>query len=550
MSASEATGGQILVKALKAHGVEKVFCVAGESYLPVLDALLDYPEIEVITHRQESGATFAAEAYAHMTGKVGVCMVTRGPGACNGSIGVHTGKQSSAPMIMFVGQINSADKGKEAFQEFDLPQMFDSHTKWAADIPRAEDVREYVTRAFHTALSDRMGPVVLGLPEEVLKNSADDMDVVPLSVETHVPTSDQIMDVRTLLQSADRPLIVVGGSGWRDADCAALQDWVRVVKIPVVASLRRQDIFDHDHECYAGDMGFGPNPALVQRIKDADVVLALGIRFSEIMTQEYTLFEGAAARGQKIIHVHPSDDEFNKVYNTNLNVRSHMAAFVGAISQVDIDGTGWMDWCAAARDDYEAWTAMPEQSTSDWQGADMTQVFRYLRDNLPNDAVVTGDAGNFSGWLHRYLRFGRPGYQLSPVSGAMGYAVPSALAAKLADPSRVVLGVCGDGGFMMTGQELASAVHHGIKPIIMVCNNSIYGTIRMHQERAYPGRVSATDLTNPDFVKLAQSYGAFAARVEHADEFPAIWEQALRADTVAVIEIKMDPRQILTSSQL
>lgn len=541
------TGGQILVKALKAHNVETVFTVAGESYLPVLDALLDYPEIKVITHRQESGATFAAEAYAHMTGKVGVAMVTRGPGACNASIGVHTGKQSSAPMILFVGQINSADRGKEAFQEFDLPQMFDSHSKWAADIPRSSDVADYVTRAFHTALSGRMGPVVLGLPEEVLKEDAADQEIAPTPIQRTAPESSDIDAAITMLSAAQKPLVIVGGSGWRNDMCAALQDWAKAADLPVAASLRRQDIFDHTHESYIGDVGFGPNPALIARIKEADLVIGLGVRFNEIMTQEYALFP---TDHQKIIHVQPCEQEFNKVYQTDLNIKSHPALFVEAMAARTIDSAAWGDWRAGSRALYEDWTAMPAARTSDWNGADMTQIFRHLRETLPANAIITGDAGNYSGWLHRYLRFGRPGHQLSPVSGAMGYGVPSALAAALTHPDRLVLGICGDGGFMMTNMELATAMHHGAKPIIMVCNNTMYGTIRMHQEKHFPDRVSATDLTNPDFVKLAESYGAFAARVTHEDDFPAIWEAAQKAGKAALIEIKMDPRQITTNAKL
>lgn len=536
------TGGQVLVKALKNHGVEKVFCVAGESYLPVLDALLDYPEIEVITCRQESGATFAAESYALLTGKPGIAMVTRGPGACNGSIGVHTAKQSSAPMITFIGQINSKDTGKEAFQEFDLPQMFDSHTKWSADIPLAEEVADYVTKAFHVALSDRMGPVVLGLPEEVLKNDAPEVEITPKDVAVNTP--DDMSAAIEILQAAERPVVLVGGSDWRDDACAALQVFAEKTDLPITVSLRRQDVFNHNHKNYVGDVGFGPNPELVKTIKAADVILVLGSRLNEIATQEYSLFE----EGQKLIHIHPSSDEFNKVYKTDVNVQSHMIPALEVLG--NIDGSAWSSWTSDARKIYETWTDIPSTRQSDWNGADMTQVFRQLRNFLPEDAVVTTDAGNFSGWAQRYLRYGRPGHLLAPVSGAMGYAVPSAVAASLTHPDRVVLGLCGDGGFMMTGQEIATAIHHNAAPIIMVCNNAMYGTIRMHQERDYPGRVSATDLTNPDFIKLAESYGAFAARVNHEDEFEEVWKQAVDSKVVSLIEITMDPRQISTVSKL
>jgi acetolactate synthase-1/2/3 large subunit len=540
------TGGQVLVKSLKKHGVDTVFCVAGESYLPVLDALLDYPDIQVVTCRQESGATFAAEAYAHLTGKVGIAMVTRGPGACNGSIGVHTGKQSSAPMIMFVGQINSKDKGKEAFQEFDLPAMFSSHSKWAADIPRVEAVAEYVSRAFLEARAGRMGPVVLGLPEEVLKNEIMEPVIAVQDVPVHIPDIDAMGELIGALKAAQRPLVILGGSDWQGINGDLLAEFVASATIPLADSLRRQGVLDRADVHYIGDIGLGPNPALVQRIKQADVVLLLGSRLSESMTQDYTLFGDE----QTLLHIHPSEAEFNKVYQTDINVRAHMGPALEALIAAQIDGSGRAEWTAAGRADYEAWISMPDARTSDWNGADMTQIFRQLRALLPRDAILTGDAGNFAGWVRRYLQFNLDGKYLAPVSGAMGYCVPSAVAASLNCPDRVVLGFCGDGGFMMSSQEFATAMHHGAKPIIMVCNNSIYGTIRMHQEKDFPGRVSATDLTNPDFVKLAESYGAFGVRVTHEDEFEAAWQAALAADTIALIEIQMDPRQITPNAKL
>lgn len=540
------TGGQVLVKALKKHNVDTVFCVAGESYLPVLDALLDYPEIKVITCRQESGATFAAEAYAHLTGKVGVAMVTRGPGACNGSIGVHTAKQSSAPMIMFVGQINSKDKGKEAFQEFDLPQMFDSHSKWAADIPFADEVADYVTKAFDIAQSDRMGPVVLGLPEEVLKNETAIEEVSVAEIAVHTPDADKVAEAIDAIKGAARPLILLGGSDWSSEAAAKLRHFVDESGIAVTDSFRRQGVLARSHPCYIGDIGLGPNPALVKTIKDADVVIILGSRLSESATQDYTLFHDA----QTLIHVHPSEKEFNKVYDTHINVKSHMVPMLEALIKADINGGAWHDWTIKAHSEFNVWSDIPAKREHDWSGADMTQIARLIREALPQDAIVTTDAGNFAGWVQRYLHFYPEGKLLAPVSGAMGYCVPSAIAASLARPDQVVVGFCGDGGFMMSGHEIATAMHHGAKPIIILCNNGMYGTIRMHQEKDYPGRVSATDLTNPDFVKLVQSYGAFGIRVSHEDEFLAAFEQAKAANVLSVIEIQMDPRQISTGSVL
>ena len=544
------SGGQVLVKSLKEHNVDTVFCVAGESYLPVLDALLDYPDIQVVTCRHESGATFAAESYAHLTGKVGVAMVTRGPGACNGSIGVHTAKQSSAPVLLFVGQINSKDQGKEAFQAFGLPRMFDSHSKWAADIPHADKVADYVARAFHTAQSDRMGPVVLGLPEEVLKEQTDFVDSEVLGVECHKPDADALSAAVDALCAAERPLILLGGNGWSDQAKALLQDFVDLTHMPLTDSFRRQGILSRDDLHYIGDIGLGPNPDLVANIKRADVVLILGARLTESATQDYTLFE----EGQTLIHIHSGEEEFHKVYPAQHIIHSHIVpaleALLKAFKSKKAHYGDWTSWVSACRETYERWVEIPQERSHAWHGADMTQIFRHLRDVLPQDAIVTTDAGNFAGWVQRYLPFHPDGKLLAPVSGAMGYGVPSAVAASIARPKKMVVGFCGDGGFMMSVQELSTAMHHGARPIIIVCNNNMYGTIRMHQEKDFPGRVSATDLTNPDFVALAESFGAFAVRVSHEDEFLEAWDEASRSGRLAVIEIQMDPRQISTAAVL
>lgn len=542
------TGGYLLTKTLYEHGVDRIFCVAGESYLPVLDAVLEFPDIHVVTCRHESGATFMAESYAQLTGKPGVAFVTRAPGACNGSIGIHAALQSSTPVMLFVGLINSMDRDREAFQDFDLPQMFGSLSKYARVIDRTERMAEYVTYGFHVAQSGRPGPVVFGLPEEVLTNKAPLPNIRPVPPSQITPSADDMASVADVLNAAERPLILIGGSLWSDDTSHALEDFTAAHNIPVIASLRRQDSFDHTHACYIGEVGFGPNPKLIERVKTADVILSIGTRLDEITLQGYTLLQD----GQKLIHVYPAAEEFGKTGLASvptLAIQSHTASFIKALAHIDLNGD-WSAWCAAGRQDFEAWTDMPPQSTSDWNGADMTQVFRQLRDALPEDAIVTSDAGNFSGWVHRYLRFGRPGRAFAPVCGGMGYAVPTAVASSIAAPDKIVIGVCGDGGFMMTGQEIATAIHHNAKPIIIVCNNSLYGTIRMHQERDYPGRPSGTDLTNPDFVKLGESYGCFAARISHADQFADIWAQAINSNKPCLIEITMDPRQITTNAKL
>ncbi len=541
-------GGKVLVEALHAHGVERVSCVAGESYLPVLDALVDYPDISVITCRHESGAAFMAESWGNLgDSKPGVALVTRGPGACNASIGLHTAMQAQTPMILFAGLISTKDRGREAFQEFDIVQMFGSLSKWAVEIDDVKDIPEYVARAFHVALSGRPGPVVLGLPEDVLFPDAKGVaPVPPKEIETIIPKESEVKALRDMLQKAEKPVVLVGGSLWSDEDCHALETFVQKSNLPVAAAFRRQDIFNHKHESYIGELGFGSNPKLVERMEQADLVLILNARVNDVTTQGYTIMQGGG--GQKIIHVHPSKEEFGKGCKPDLGIESQIGPMVRALAELGIDGSKWAAWRTACRQDYEDWNAIDPGQEQDWNGADVTQVFRQLRELLPEDAIVTSDAGNFSGWVNRYLHYGRPGRQLGPISGAMGYAVPSAVGAAIARPGKTVVGICGDGGFMMTGQEVATAVQNKAKPIILVCNNSIFGTIRMHQEREYPGRHSATDLTNPDFVKLGESYGAFAARVEKAVDFESVWKDALNSGKPAIIEIVMDPHQSTTRS--
>lgn len=538
-------GGALLVESLVAHGVRHVFCVAGESYLPVLNALLDYPEIKVITCRHESGASFMAESYANLTGRVGVVFVTRGPGACNASIGLHAARQSSAPVIMFSGLISSADAGKEAFQEFDIATMFAPLSKWSTVIDKIERIPEFVSRAFHTALSDRPGPVVIGLPEDILFGKTQltsSASVIPVSQMK--PSDQDLAALRGKLAQAERPVIIAGGGGWSDQACEDLASFSSASHIPVTAAFRRHDVFNHNHGNYIGELGTGPNPKLVSRVGQADLVIVLGERPDEMTMQSYTLFK----EGQQFVHVYPSQDVFGKVFVPHLAIAADPGAVVAALAASHVDGRRWAVWRDEARKDYLEWSDIKADVASRWSGADMTDVFRQLRDLLPKDAIVTTDAGNFSGWCQRYLRYGRPGRLLAPVCGAMGYAVPSAVAASLEYPDKVVVGFCGDGGFMMTGQELATAAHHGAKPIIIVCNNNMYGTIRMHQEREYPGRVVATALTNPDFIKLGESYGFFAARVEKAQDFTAVWQKALSSGKGALIEITQDPKQISTRS--
>lgn len=543
------TGGQIIVKALQDNNVKRISCVAGESYLPVLDALLDAPEIDVITCRHESGAAFMAESWGALYGyerQPGIAMVTRGPGVANATIGIHSAMQASTPMIVLVGLVNMDFRDREAFQEFDLARIYGGWAKWAAVIDRTDRIAEYMARAFHVALSGRPGPVVLGLPEDILTEQSDMVEMY-IAPESHSSPSPIVLkELKEKLSAAQKPLIITGGSCWSDQACADLEQFAGSAHIPAATSFRRQDLFNHNNGNYIGELGTGPNPALIERCAQADTVLVIGARLNEITTQGYSLLSNT----QTVLHIYPGAEEFGKAgLSVDMCVQSHVGPFLSALAAgFNVDGRNWAGWRDDARKEYLDWTQINGDAPTDWKGADMTMIFDHLRSVLPDDAIVTTDAGNFSGWAQRYLKYGRPGRLLAPVSGAMGYAVPSAVGAALSEPDRLVVGLCGDGGFMMTASELATAAHHGAKPIILVCNNGIYGAIRMHQERDYPSRHSATSLTNPDFVIFAESFGAFAARVDNAAQFPDIFDQARQSGKAAVIEIMMDPDQITTRS--
>lgn len=549
--AAQATGGRILVEALAAHGVRRLACVAGESYLAVLDALVDFPDIDVVTCRHESGAGFMAEGWGKLSGGPGVAFVTRGPGACNASIAVHTAMQDCTPMVLFMGQVRRDEKGREAFQEVDTAALFAPIAKWAVDINDPADIPAVVAKAFYLAVSGRPGPVVLGLPEDMLTEAVPVEAVCAPRMAVHAaPAEEDMTCLQGFLEKAERPVVIVGGPGWEDQTCRDFQEFAARCHLPVAAAFRRQDLFNAGHACYIGDLGYGPNPALVARVREADLVLVCGERITDVMTQGFTAFGPAPEADRTLVHVFPDKGVFGKVYMPDLAIEAAPGSFVAALPALSVDGGRWEDWRESARADYLAWSDPGPQIQEGWRGADMTSVFAQLRDLLPADAIVTCDAGNFFGWSARYLRYGRPGRLLGPANGAMGYAVPTAVGAALAEPGRLCLGLCGDGGFMMTASEMATAMHHGAKPVILVCNNSMYGTIRMHQERDYPGRVSATGLTNPDFVAYARSFGAFAARVEDAADFADVWRRAMEADVLRVIEIRMDPRQITTATVL
>ncbi len=546
----ELSGGQLVVASLRAHGVEMAFSVAGESYLEVLDALYDAPEIRLVTCRQEGGAAFMAEAYGKLTGKPGVLLVTRGPGACNASIGVHTAHQDSTPMIVLVGQVARHQIDREAFQEVDFRKMYAPLAKWVTQIDFAERIPELLNQAFQVATSGRPGPVVVALPEDMLREHAAAALVGPYHAVRAHPGATDLAELRRLLAAAARPIMLVGGGGWTDAAAADIARFATVNDLPVCCSFRRQDIVDNRLPCFVGDLGTGAAPSLVARVKAADLVLAVGSRIGEITSQSYTLL-GVPDPGKTLVHVHPAAEELGRVFRPTLAIQSGMPEFAGAIAALDpIQAPPWREWRAAARAEYEAGLTPSLLPGQPLPALDLGQIMVWLRERLPDDAIVTSDAGNFSGWPNRFLQYRRPGRQLGPTSGAMGYGVPAAVAAKLVHPERIVVGFCGDGGFMMTGQEMATALAEGTGPIILLFNNAMYGTIRMHQERRFPGRVVGTALKNPDFAALADAYGAFGAVVTRTEEFTLAFEMALAARRGAVIELRMDPEMITTRTTL
>jgi acetolactate synthase-1/2/3 large subunit len=546
MATNLLSGGQLVVAALRAHRVDMAFSVAGESYLEVLDALFDMPEIRLVTCRQEGGAAFMAEAYGKLTGKPGVLLVTRGPGACNASIGIHTAFQDSTPMIVLVGQVARQQIDREAFQEVDFRKMFAPLAKWVAQIDIAERVPELINQAFQIATSGRPGPVVLALPEDMLRDHRASTVVGPYRAVRAHPGAADLAEMRQLLTAAERPVMLVGGGGWDDQACRDIAGFAEANHLPVCCSFRRQDIVDNRSHCFVGDLGTGANPALVARFKEADLVLAVGARIGEITSQSYSLL-GIPDPGKVLIHIHAAAEELGRVFRPSLAIQSGMPEFAAAAAQLEpVAQPPWSRWREAARNEYEEGLA---PATAD-SGLDLGRIMGWLRDRLPDDAIVTSDAGNFSGWPNRFLQYRRPGRQLGPTSGAMGYGVPAAVAAKLVHPDRLVLGFCGDGGFMMTGQELATSLLEGAGPIILLFNNAMYGTIRMHQERRFPGRVVGTALKNPDFLGLARAYGVFGASVSRTEEFAPAFEEAATCKGGAVIELKMDPEMITTRTTL
>lgn len=551
-NATMITGGQALVAGLKAAGVDTVFCVPGESYLAALDALID-SDIRVITCRHEGGAAFMAEAYGKLTGKTGVCFVTRGPGACNASIGLHTAKQDSTPFVLLIGQVARADRGREAFQEVDYLQMFAPPiAKAVYEAEEADQLAQMTADAVAQAACGRPGPVVISLPEDVLTDHTAHKHITPRTRPKPLIDDNTPQQFATLLAGATAPVVLIGGSTWGDQDITLLQDFCARNHLPAVTVFRRQDMFDNTHDCYAGSLGTTIDTQLLDAIRASDLVIALGTRIGDIATQGYTLFDMPRMK-QKLIHAYPDGAELNRNYTADLAIHANMSDVAQMLAGVRVDGAAarFAARTAALHDRYLQWSTPRAELRFE---PDLDGIINTLMLSLPRDAIITTDAGNFSGWPQRYWRYARPNRLLAPTSGAMGYGVPSAIAASLVHPDVPVVGFMGDGGFMMTAQDIATAQQHGASPILLVFDNGMYGTIRMHQEKHYPGRVSATTLENPDFAALAQSYGAYGGRVETTAQFGAVLEEALEATQrdrrVAVIHIKMDPEQLTTGATL
>ncbi|MDC7789582.1 thiamine pyrophosphate-binding protein [Rhodoplanes sp. TEM] len=540
------TAAEALVDQLIVNEVQHVFCVPGESYLAVLDAFHDR-DIAVTVCRQEGGAAMMAEAVGKTTGRPGVCFVTRGPGATNASPGVHIAQQDSSPMILFIGQVGRDQKEREAFQEVDYRAMFGGMAKWVVEISDPARMPELVSRAFYEATSGRPGPVVVALPQDVLTERIETPPAPPFRpVDTAAGAAD-MATLSDMLGAAKRPILLLGGSRWSEEGCRAIADFATRFDLPVATTFRRTHLFDALHPCFAGDLGIGPNPKLLARVKGADLVMLVGGRLGEMPSQGYTLIDIPGPQ-MTFVHVHPGAQELGRVYRPHLAVNATPTAFAAAAAALPPPAAiPWAGAAAAAHADYLAWTETPTEVPG---GVNLGHVMAWLRDNIPADSFVSNGAGNYAGWIHRFYRFRRFATQVAPISGSMGYSVPAAVAMKRLHPDRTVVSINGDGDFLMNGQEFATAVQYGLPVIVVVCDNGIYGTIRMHQEREYPGRVSATVLRNPDFAAYARAFGGFGATVETTAAFAPAFRAAQASGLPAILHLKIDPEAITPTATL
>jgi acetolactate synthase-1/2/3 large subunit len=537
-------GGRILADALVSQGIDHVFSVPGESFLDTLDGLYDVRQkLKLVTCRFEAGAVNMAEAYGKLTGRPAAAMVTRGPGACHGAIGVHVAMQDSTPMLLFVGQIPFDDTDRESFQEVDYRRMFGPLAKWVTQIDSAKRIPELVAHAVDVATSGRPGPVVIALSEEMQKDIVQVPDLARVPVSVPFPDPAAIAKIRAMLAKSTKPLAILGGSCWSEAGRVAIRDFLVGSNIPVAVAFRRQQLYDGTLANFAGDIGVGADPALLAKAREADLILAIGTRLGDAVSQGYTLFDMAGS--QPIIHVHREASEIGRVFRPALGIQSDLDAFAAAVATQPVKGK-WAAWTAELRGLREAAREVPSYAGP----LNLAAAMRALEGQLADDAILTTDAGNFAGWPTRFLNFGDRQRYIGPTNGAMGYSVPAAVGAKIAFPDRMVVSFVGDGGFLMTGQELATAFHHGVAPIVLVFNNQMYGTIRMHQERAHPGRVSGTALTNPDFAKYIDAFGGHGEVVVATEEFAPAFARAVESGKPAVIELRMNPEQITSRATI
>ena len=544
------SGGQVLVDALRINGVDRAFCVPGESYLAVLDALHDArDDIDLIVCRQEGGAAYMAEAYGKLTGKPGICMVTRGPGATNASVGVHVAFQDSTPMILFIGQVARDQIEREAFQEVDYRRMFGQMAKWVVQIDDAERIPELINQAFQRAMNGRPGPVVVALPEDMLTDLVDVVDARPAQRVEAAPSPSSIDELQALLAKASKPLVIAGGGGWNASAVADLKRFVKTQNLPLAASFRCQDLYDNTDANYAGDLGLAAGPVLVEAVKQSDLLIVVGARLGEMTTGGYALVDIPTPK-QVLVHVHASAEEIGRVYQPTLGINAGPESFLAqAVALPALRPQAFADWTASLNRGYLGNFETPRSPGN----VQMAEVIAWLNKTLPADSVLTCGAGNYTGWVHRGYQHRTFRTLLGPTNGSMGYGVPAAVAAKLTYPQRTVVAFAGDGCFLMNGQELATAAHYDARVITIVVNNGMYGTIRMHQERSYPGRVSGTELHNPDFAALARAYGLHGETVTRTEDFVGAFERCQASGKPALIEIQIDPEALtprMTLSQI
>jgi acetolactate synthase-1/2/3 large subunit len=541
----QTTAALALVDQLMIHGVEHVFCVPGESYLPVLDALYER-SLATTVFRNEGGASMAAEAYAKATGRPGVCFVTRGPGAANAFGGVHVARHDSDPFILLIGQVRRSVKDREAFQEVDYRAMFGGQAKWTAEIEDSGRIPEYLSHAFHVACSGRPGPVVLSLPSDILEEPTDaSFSPRYKAIETS-PGPEDMAKLSAMIEQCSRPMLILGGTRWSDDARTQLRDFAEAYDLPVSTSYRRASLFDALHRCYAGDLGLNANPTLVERVRNSDLVIVLGGRLGEIPSQGYRLFDIPAPK-HRFVHVYPQAEELGRVYAPTLAIHASPQGFTRALRELSPPASRpWREETARAHEDYLGFSS----SFTPSDDVDLARVMIWLRENLPADAVICNGAGNYASWIHRYYRFRNLATHIAPTSATMGYGVPAAIALQRLYPKKLIVSIAGDGDFLMNGQEFATAVQYRLPIVFIICDNASYGTIRMHQEANFPGRVIGTDLSNPDFASYARAFGGFGLLVERTDEFSKSFAQARDSELPSILHLKIDPDRITPTATL